>query len=180
MPYKTLKQDCERSDGKSGKYVLKVKPKPGKFKGRKRDSKGFVRIGCHPSKDSAAKQRAAIEAPPREGVAMKITAGELRSIIKEELGLLNEQSVPLDMVERLNSAMSSIAEFVMDKYEEDDTGEGISATESILQDEIAGFISSLIEASDNDPDTDNDGDLDSAEIRNMIKTIGDDLEEETA
>ena len=111
---------------------------------------------------------------------MKITAGELRSIIKEELGLLNEQSVPLDMVERLNSAMSSIAEFVMDKYEEDDTGEGISATESILQDEIAGFISSLIEASDNDPDTDNDGDLDSAEIRNMIKTIGDDLEEETA
>ena len=91
MPYKTVKQDCKRSDGRSGKYVLKVKPKPGKYKGRKRDSKGFVRIGCHTSKDAVTKQRAAIEAPPREGVSMKITAGQLRQIIKEELTSLSER-----------------------------------------------------------------------------------------
>ena len=46
---------------------------------------------------------------------MKITAGQLRQIIKEELGSLNEQHIPQDMLERLNSAMMSIAEYVMDK-----------------------------------------------------------------
>ena len=179
MPYKTLKQDCKRSDGKQGRYILKVKPKPGKYKGRKRDSKGFVRIGCHPSKDSASKQLAAIEAPPREGVSMKITAGQLRQIIKEELGSLNEQHIPQDMLERLNSAMMSIAEFVMDKYEED-SAEGIAETESILTDELNGFMESLEDMSmsrapDNDMDVDNDGMISADELSDEIEDIRDDL-----
>ena len=45
---------------------------------------------------------------------MKITAGQLRQIIKEELGSLNEQQIPQDMLERLNSVMISIAERVVD------------------------------------------------------------------
>lgn len=59
--YSVLSQDCTRSDGKKGTHVLKIKPKPGKYKGRKRDSKGRVKIGCHTSVKSANDQRAAIE-----------------------------------------------------------------------------------------------------------------------
>ena len=138
MPYKTVKQDCKRSDGRSGKYVLKVKPKPGKYKGRKRDSKGFVRIGCHTSKDAVTKQRAAIEAPPREGVSMKITAGQLRQIIKEELGSLNEQQIPQDMLERLNSVMISVAERVVDGDLEED--EAVGMFREIVIGNAEGFI----------------------------------------
>ena len=72
---------------------------------------------------------------------MKITAGQLRQIIKEELGSLNEQHIPQDMLERLNSAMMSIAEYVMDKY--DDSAEGIAETEAILTNELNGFMESL-------------------------------------
>jgi hypothetical protein len=61
MPYKTVKQDCTRSDGKKGKYVLKYKPK--KRTSKKKDSEGFVKAGCHTSKKKAAAQRAAIEGP---------------------------------------------------------------------------------------------------------------------
>lgn len=64
MPYKTVKQNCTRSDGKKGKYVLKYKPKsPTK---KKKDSQGFVKAGCHTSKKKASGQRAAIEGGPRE------------------------------------------------------------------------------------------------------------------
>jgi len=63
MPYKTVKQDCTRSDGKKGKYVLKYKPK--KPTSKKKDSQGFVKAGCHTSKEKAAGQRAAIEGGPR-------------------------------------------------------------------------------------------------------------------
>ena len=64
MPYKTVKQNCTRSDGKKGKYVLKYKPKsPTK---KKKDSQGFVKAGCHTSKKGATSQRAAIEGGPRE------------------------------------------------------------------------------------------------------------------
>ena len=59
--YDVLSQKCTRSDGKKGTHVLKIRPKPGKYKGRKRDSKGRVKIGCHTSVDSANDQRAAIE-----------------------------------------------------------------------------------------------------------------------
>jgi hypothetical protein len=63
MPYKTVKQDCTRSDGKKGKYILKYKPK--KRTKKKKDSQGFVKAGCHTSKKNAADQRAAIEGGPR-------------------------------------------------------------------------------------------------------------------
>jgi hypothetical protein len=61
MPYKTVKQNCKRSDGKKGKYVLKYKPKSKTSK--KKDSQGFVKAGCHTSKKGATAQRAAIEGP---------------------------------------------------------------------------------------------------------------------
>ena len=143
MPYKTVKQDCKRSDGRSGKYVLKVKPKPGKYKGRKRDSKGFVRIGCHTSKDAVTKQRAAIEAPPREGVNMKITAGQLRQIIKEELGSLNE-TVSQTKVENLDNAMRDIA------YDMDDP----SLAADFLREFVEGFIKDLEDMAASRPEGD--------------------------
>ena len=60
--YSVLSQKCTKSDGKKGTHVLKIKPKPGKYKGRKRDSQGRVKIGCHTSAGGANKQRSAIEA----------------------------------------------------------------------------------------------------------------------
>jgi len=63
MPYKVSKQDCTRSDGKKGSYVLKYKPK--KKTSKKKDSEGFVKAGCHTSKKNADGQRAAIEGGPR-------------------------------------------------------------------------------------------------------------------
>lgn len=63
MPYKTVKQNCTRSDGKKGSYVLKYKPK--KATKKKKDSQGFVKAGCHTSKKNATGQRAAIEGGPR-------------------------------------------------------------------------------------------------------------------
>lgn len=73
---------------------------------------------------------------------MKITKLKLRQIIQEELKLLNEQHIPQDMLERLDSAMTSIGEFVMDKYDEE-SAEGIAETEAILQDSLNGFMESL-------------------------------------
>ena len=63
MPYRVVKQDCTRSDGKKGKYILKYKPK--KKTSKKKDSEGFVKAGCHTSKEKAHGQRAAIEGGPR-------------------------------------------------------------------------------------------------------------------
>ncbi len=110
---------------------------------------------------------------------MKITAGQLRQIIKEELGSLNEQHIPQDMLERLNSAMMSIAEYVMDKYD-DDSAEGIAETEAILTDELNGFMESLEDmdmsrAPDNDMDVDNDGMISTDELSDEIEDIRDDL-----
>ena len=82
------------------------------------------------------------QAKRKEGKTLKITKSKLRQIIQEELGSLNEQSIPQDMIERLNSAMMSIAEFVMDKYD-DDSAEGVAETEAILTDELNGFMESL-------------------------------------
>ena len=56
---------------------------------------------------------------------MKITAGQLRQIIKEELGSLNEQQIPQDMLERLNSVMISVAERVVDGDLEEDEAVGM-------------------------------------------------------
>ena len=57
--YRVNKQDCTRWDGKKGSYVLKYKPK--KKTSKKKDSQGFVKAGCHTSKEKAHGQRAAIE-----------------------------------------------------------------------------------------------------------------------
>ena len=110
---------------------------------------------------------------------MKITAGQLRQIIKEELGSLNEQHIPQDMLERLNSAMMSIAEYVMDKYEED-SAEGIAETEAILTNELNGFMESLEDmdmsrSPDNDMDVDNDGMISADELSDEMEDIRDDL-----
>jgi len=86
MPYKIVKQNCTRSDGKKGKYVLKYKPKrPTK---KKKDSAGFVRAGCHTSKENASGQIARIEGGPRRlGTNPKIEEtirAFVRSVLNEE------------------------------------------------------------------------------------------------
>ena len=95
MPYRVRKQDCTRSDGKKGKYVLKYKPK--KKTKKKKDSEGFVKAGCHTSKKKAHAQRAAIEGGPissghvPEGEALsekhvlKLTEAELRNLVSRLL-----------------------------------------------------------------------------------------------
>ena len=96
MPYTVRKQKCKRSDGKSGNYVLKYKPK--KATKKKKDSEGFVKAGCHTSKKNANAQRAAIEGGPREsidkdnlenyyslGKSQVINEKRLREIIREQL-----------------------------------------------------------------------------------------------
>ena len=84
MPYAVRKQDCTRSDGKKGKYVLKYKPK--KKTSKKKDSEGYVRAGCHTSKKNANAQRAAIEGGPRESVEnKKINTGKIKMMKEEDL-----------------------------------------------------------------------------------------------
>ncbi len=84
MPYAVRKQDCTRSDGKKGKYVLKYKPK--KKTSKKKDSEGYVRAGCHTSKKNANSQRAAIEGGPRESVEnKKHNTGRIKMMKEEDL-----------------------------------------------------------------------------------------------
>lgn len=86
MPYTIRKQDCKRSDGKSGKYVLKYKPK--KPTKKKKDSEGYVKAGCHTSKEKANAQRAAIEGGPRESASptgQVLSEKKLREMIRSEL-----------------------------------------------------------------------------------------------
>ena len=92
MPYRVRKQDCTRSDGTKGKYVLKYKPK--KKTKKKKDSEGFVKAGCHTSKKKAHGQRAAIEGGPIssgaipvgdeliESQVIQLTEAQLRSIVR--------------------------------------------------------------------------------------------------
>lgn len=86
MPYTVRKQDCKRSDGTSGSYVLKYKPK--KKTKKKKDSEGFVKAGCHTSKKGANAQRAAIEGPRESNEELDspvLTEANLRLIIKEQI-----------------------------------------------------------------------------------------------
>ena len=83
MPYKTVKQDCTRSDGKKGKYILKYKPK--KRTKKKKDSQGFVKAGCHTSKKNAADQRAAIEGGPRRLGASPAIEETIRRFVRSVL-----------------------------------------------------------------------------------------------
>ena len=177
MPWKVRKRKCRQRDGDKGKYVV-VKVKRGG---------GTKQSSCHTTKNLAKRATRARYASAYGESVMKITAGQLRQIIKEELGSLNEQHIPQDMLERLNSAMMSIAEFVMDKYD-DDSAEGIAETEAILTDELNGFMESLEDmamsrppgddlkpAPDNDMDVDNDGMISADELRDEIEDIRDDL-----
>ena len=169
MPWKVRKRKCRQGDGDKGKYVV-VKVKRGG---------GTEQSSCHTTKNLAKRATRARYASAYGESVVKITAGQLRQIIKEELGSLNEQHIPQDMLERLNSAMMSIAEFVMDKYEED-SAEGIAETESILTDELNGFMESLEDMSmsrapDNDMDVDNDGMISADELSDEIEDIRDDL-----
>ena len=169
MPWKVRKRKCRQGDGDKGKYVV-VKVKRGG---------GTKQSSCHTTKNLAKRATRARYASAYGESVVKITAGQLRQIIKEELGSLNEQHIPQDMLERLNSAMMSIAEYVMDKYEED-SAEGIAETESILTDELNGFMESLEDMSmsrapDNDMDVDNDGMISADELSDEIEDIRDDL-----
>lgn len=96
MPYKTVKQNCTRSDGKKGKYVLKYKPKsPTK---KKKDSQGYVKAGCHTSKKKASGQRAAIEGGPREADEtldeLLEEIDELTEAAKDSSGHLKQYNAP--------------------------------------------------------------------------------------
>ena len=169
MPWKVRKRKCRQGDGDKGKYVV-VKVKRGG---------GTEQSSCHTTKNLAKRATRARYASAYGESVMKITAGQLRQIIKEELGSLNEQHIPQDMLERRNSAMMSIAEFVRDKYD-DDSAEGIAETEAILTDELNGFMESLEDmgmsrSPDNDMDTDNDGKISADELSDEIEDIKDDL-----
>jgi len=86
MPYTIRKQKCKRSDGKSGNYVLKYKPK--KPTKKKKDSEGYVKAGCHTSKKKANSQRAAIEGGPRESKIsekQKLSEETLRAYVRKVL-----------------------------------------------------------------------------------------------
>ncbi len=82
MPWKVRKRKCRQGDGDKGKYVV-VKVKRGG---------GTKQSSCHTSKKRAqAATRARYASAYGESV-MKITAGQLRQIIKEELTALNERA----------------------------------------------------------------------------------------
>ena len=170
MPWKVRKRKCRQGDGDKGKYVV-VKVKRGG---------GTEQSSCHTTKNLAKRATRARYASAYGESVMKITAGQLRQIIKEELGSLNEQHIPQDMLERLDSAMMSIAEYVMDKYgpSAEDIADGIDETKTILIDMVNGFIDSLNEVpddKDNDMDTDNDGKISTDELSDEIEDIRDDL-----
>ncbi len=170
MPWKVRKRKCRQRDGDKGKYVV-VKVKRGG---------GTKQSSCHTTKNLAKRATRARYASAYGESVVKITAGQLRQIIKEELGSLNEQHIPQDMLERLDSAMMSIAEYVMDKYgpSAEDIAVGINDTKTILIDAVDGFIDSLNEVpddKDNDMDTDNDGKISAGELSDEIEDIRDDL-----
>lgn len=167
MPWKVRKRKCRQGDGDKGKYVV-VKVKRGG---------GTKQSSCHTSKKRAqAATRARYASAYGESV-MKITAGQLRQIIKEELGSLNE-TVSMTKQDDLLDAMRAIA------YDMDDP---VWAAE-FLRGEVEGFIKDLEDmaasrpegdrlgpAPGNDMDTDNDGKISADELRDEIEDIRDDL-----
>ena len=122
MPYKTVKQNCTRSDGKKGKYVLKYKPKSKTSK--KKDGQGFVKAGCHTSKKKASAQRAAIEGGPREAdeiqteiesLQEKVLRLYVRNILQENLKYPINEGM-FDFVSNLaDSAIQSVKEAIAKK-----------------------------------------------------------------
>ena len=75
MPWKVRKRKCRQGDGDKGKYVV-VKVKRGG---------GTEQSSCHTTKNLAKRATRARYASAYGESVMKITAGQLRQIIKEEL-----------------------------------------------------------------------------------------------
>ena len=75
MPWKVRKRKCRQGDGDKGKYVV-VKVKRGG---------GTKQSSCHTTKNLAQRATRARYASAYGESVMKITAGQLRQIIKEEL-----------------------------------------------------------------------------------------------
>ena len=82
MPWKVRKRKCRQGDGDKGKYVV-VKVKRGG---------GTKQSSCHTTKNLAKRATRARYASAYGESVMKITAGQLRQIIKEELTALNERA----------------------------------------------------------------------------------------
>ena len=80
MPWKVRKRKCRQRDGDKGKYVV-VKVKRGG---------GTKQSSCHTTKNLAKRATRARYASAYGESVMKITAGQLRQIIKEELTSLSE------------------------------------------------------------------------------------------
>lgn len=80
-------------------------------------------------------------APQNENNKMKLTKRQLRRIIKEEkVKLLNEQSVPQDLLEELNSVMGRIYNAVASGPTELDPEED---TANLILSEVEGFLDSI-------------------------------------
>ena len=82
MPWKVRKRKCRQGDGDKGKYVV-VKVKRGG---------GTKQSSCHTTKNLAKRATRARYASAYGESVMKITAGQLRQIIKEELTSLSERA----------------------------------------------------------------------------------------
>lgn len=151
MPYKTVKQNCTRSDGKKGKYILKYKPK--KATKKKKDSEGFVKAGCHTSKKNADGQRAAIEAGKDikgrvlSSGTMRMTESEIRKIVRK---VLLSEELDIELVKSLmnhanpDELESAIGDFIGgDEKPPEETAEDLTtmlqdnpeAIEAALEDE---------------------------------------------
>jgi len=99
MPYKKHTQKCKQSDGDLGKYVLTYT-----------DKKGKKHRACHTSKKKMQGQIAAIEIGES---TMKITAGQLRQMIQEELGSLSETSYRRTEAESESENMGLVLDVIM-------------------------------------------------------------------
>ena len=73
MPWKVVKRDCKQADGTSGNYVV-VKEK---------GDGSTEQSSCHDTKEKAQGSIAAREM--REGGKLRITKGQLRTIIQEAI-----------------------------------------------------------------------------------------------
>ena len=156
--YSVLDQDCTRSDGKKGSYVLKIKPKPGKYKGRKRDSQGRVKVGCHTSKTGANAQRSAIEAGHTPSGSEIINEKSLRNYIRNFLKENAEISLTPPPKDTINELAEVIEQYYNRKMPEElqyDLDENVSYLfDSIIIDSGEdSYISKikLIETSVNEP-----------------------------
>ena len=122
--YSVLDQNCTRSDGKKGSYVLKIKPKPGKYKGRERDSQGRVKIGCHTSVASANAQRSAIEAG--KDVVGPLLSEFINDLV-QEVENIHVSPPPEDSIEELYEVIKQYYDRVMPEEMQYDLDENVAS-----------------------------------------------------